>query len=293
MLKVLELPQIDKLLPEIDRAHRMVESPGISEEAKLHTMWALMQNLEKLNSDVARNYRIETELQLQAAINRLTEKISESSDLSQEEKIRQLKEIIAQIQAMESEKNEAHRRTRLTELGAAHAARRLIEEINKADRLSQEEKIKEIRELLEKTQVRESELIREDTKRRSVIELEAASALRDMLQETLQRKDLSDEEKAKELESFLREAKNMKSKEMERMIGAEKFAFDLQQFLKKEGLLPEGAAEFVLKMNECSINGKKLPKNIHDRIMKLCKESLRETFNKNTKIILQLNEDHQ
>jgi hypothetical protein len=112
-----------------------------------------------------------------------------------------------------------------------------------------------------------------------------------MLQEIAKKKDLTDQERAKQIERVLQEARNMKSESMERMIGIEKFKFDLYQFLKNEGLLPEGEAKFVLKRNECSIDGKKLSKDIHERILKLCEESIGKKFDGDTKIVLQLNQD--
>ena len=62
---------------------------------------ALVARLEGLESDVARRYRDINELQLMNQLNNLSEKISESSDLSQEEKIQQLKDVLEKIQAME------------------------------------------------------------------------------------------------------------------------------------------------------------------------------------------------
>ena len=99
--EVLEIPQIDRLLPEIDRAKRREESPRISEESKIREMLALRRRMEGLESHVARRYRDLNELQLMNQLNRLTEKISESNELSQEEKIQQLKDVLEKIQAME------------------------------------------------------------------------------------------------------------------------------------------------------------------------------------------------
>jgi hypothetical protein len=124
-----------------------------------------------------------------------------------------------------------------------------------------------------------------------LIELEAANAIRKMLEEIAKRKDISDLEKAKEFERILREANKMKSENIKRMLGIEKFEFELHKLLKSEGLLPEGEAEFVLKWNECSIDGKKLPKEIHSKILRLCEESLGKEFKRDTKIVLFLNEE--
>jgi hypothetical protein len=288
---VLEIPQIDQLLPDIDRASRIAESQRISEESKIHEMLALRQSLEGLESDVARRYRDLNELQLRETLNRMTEKISESSDLSQEEKIAQLKEVIEKIQALELAKKEEGRRRSLMELETSIAARRLIEEIDKSDELSKEEKIKEIKELLQRIQVQAEDRARGEARRENLVKLEAANVLRKMLAETARRKDLSEREIKKEIESLLQEARSMKLEGMQRMADIEKFKLDLHQLLKKEGLLPEGKAEFVLKMNECSIDGKELPKEIQKRILRLCEENLGKKFGRDTKIILQLNED--
>jgi hypothetical protein len=89
----------------------------------------------------------------------------------------------------------------------------------------------------------------------------------------------------------LRAAREMKLESIQQMIGIEKFKFDLHQLLKEEKLLPEGKAKFDLKLNECSIDGKKLPKEIHRKILQLCEESIGKKFGRDTKIILQLNEN--
>jgi hypothetical protein len=223
------------------------------------------------------------------SLNKLTEEISDSSDLSQEEKIARLKEVIEKIQALELASKEEDRRRRFAEFGAAEAARRLIEEIDKSDELSKEEKINEIKELLQR--IKAEDLVREEAPRRDLIGFQVANALRKMLQETAQRKDLSEQEKKKEFESVLREAREMKLESIQHMIGIEKFKFDLHQLLKEEKLLPEGKAKFDLKLNECSIDGKKLPKEIHRKILQLCEESIGKKFGRDTKIILQLNEN--
>jgi len=286
--EVLEIPQIDRLLPEIDRAKRRAESPRISEESKIREMLALRRRLEGMESGVARRYQEINELMLMEELNSLTEKISESSHLSQEEKIAQLKEVIERIKALELAKGEDLRRSRLLEFGATNAARRLIVEIERSSAISREVKIKEIKDILQ--HMHDMELGGE-ARHRDLIEFEAANALRRMLSETAQRKDLSDQEKEKEIETLLDEARKMRLDTRMHVVGIEKFKFDLHKLLEKEGLLPKGKAEFVLKKNACTIDGKKLPIDIHDRIMQLCEESVGMEFDRDTKIVLQLNED--
>jgi hypothetical protein len=288
MRKVLELPQIDKLLPEIDRASRRAESPNVSEEAKLREMLTLRRRLEGLDSDVARRYREMNELRLLETLNRLTEKTAESSDLSEEEKIARLKEVLEKMRALELAKEAEIRRSGLAEFGAAQAARRLIEEINGSSTLSKEEKIREIKETLQHMHDME---LGGGERHRELIELEAANVLRKMQQDIIKNKDLTDQEKARELDKILEEAKDMKLSTAKLRLDVEKFKFDLSQILKNEALLPKGKAEFVLKLNECTINGKKLSKEIHKKILALCEESLGKKFTGDTKIVLDLNED--
>lgn len=293
MRKILELPQIDRLLPEIDRAKRRAESPRISEESKLREMMALRRKLEDLDSEVARRYRDFNELQLMETLNMLSAKISNSSELSQEEKIQQLKDVLAKIQAMEFERVNEERHRRLAEIETANVARRLIAEINKSEEMSREDKIKEIQELLQRS--RAMDLERDEERRRNLVEFEAANTIRKMLQEIAKQKDLSDEERSKEFQRVLHEAQKMSLKmnlnSMRRLIGIEKFKFDLHQLLKKEGLLPEGKAVFTLRLNKCLIDGKKLPDEIHRKILQLCEETLGKKFERDTKIILDLNEN--
>ncbi len=289
MRKILELPQIDRLLPEIDRAKRRADSPRISEESKIREMMALRRRLEDLDSEVARRYRDYNELQLMETLNRLSAKISDSSDLSQEEKIQQLKEVLAKIQAMEFERVNEERRRRLAEIETANVARRLMTEINKSEEMSREDKIKEIQELLQRS--REMDLKRDEERQRSLVEFEAANTIRKMLQEIAKQKDLSDQERAKEFDRVLKEAQKMKLNSVRRLIGIEKFKFELHQLLKKEGLLPERKSKFVLKWDECSLDGKQVPKEIHDKILRLCEEALGKKFKRDTKIILDLNEN--
>ena len=49
--EVLEIPQIDRLLPDIDRAKRRAESPRVSGESKIREMLALRRRLERLESN--------------------------------------------------------------------------------------------------------------------------------------------------------------------------------------------------------------------------------------------------
>jgi hypothetical protein len=286
--EVLEIPQIDRLVPEIERAKRRAESARISEESKIREMLELRRRLETLDSDRARRYRDINELMLMEELNSMTERISESKELSQEEKIAQLREVLEKINAQKYTKEEDRRRM-LAELGATNAARRLIEEISKSTEISREEKIKELQELLQKMQVENTS--REESRSRDLIEMEAANAMRKMLQEIARMRDVSDKEKAREFERILQEANKMRSERMTLMVGIEKFKFDLHQLLKDEGLLPEGKAEFILKMNECSIDGKKLPKEIHSRILSLSEQILGKKFDIDTQVILSLNEN--
>jgi hypothetical protein len=288
MRKILELPQIDRLLPEIDRARRRADSPGISEESKIHEMMDLRRQLEGLESDVARRYRNLNELQLMETLNKQAEKIIESNALSQHKKIEKLKEVIEKIKTMQTAKDEDLRRSGLAEFEAYNTARRLIAEIEKSDELSREEKFGEIEDTLRR--MRDLELVGE-VRHRELLEFEAANALRKMISETAQRKDLSEQEKEKEIETLLEEARNMKLETRTHVIGIEKFKYELHKLLEKEGLLPMGKAELVLKRNECTIAGKKLPKEIHERIMELCEKSIGMTFDHDTKIVLRLNED--
>jgi hypothetical protein len=290
MRKILELPQIDRLIPDIERAKRRAESARISEESKIREMLELRRRLEGLESDIARRYRDINELQLMNELNRMAEKISESSDLSQEEKIAQIKDVLAKIQAMESAKKEEDRRRRLTEISTITATRRLIAEINKSEKMSKEEKIKEIQELLMRT--RKMDLEREKSRRGNLVELEAANTIREMMREIAENKNLSDQEKKEELERLMKESQKMQLETMRPMITIEKFKFDLNQLLKKERLYPEGKAEFILKKHECTIDGKKVTKEIHEKILKLCEETLDKKFDKDTKIVLRLNEDN-
>ncbi len=287
--EVLELNQIDRLLPEIERTRRRVESARVSEESKIHDMLVLRRKLEELESEEARRYRDLYEFLIMEELNIQAEKISDSSELSHEEKIAQLKAVIEKIKALEKEKEE-HRRTRLAaaEFHAINAARRLLLEIGKSSSISREEKIEELKEILQ--HMRDMGLGGGE-RHRELIEIDIANALRKMLQDVVKSKELTDQEKEKEFAKILQETRDMKLKTAKRIINIEKFNFDLHRFLKKEGLLPEGEAEFVLKLNECTIDGKKLPKEIHQKILQLCEESLGKKFTRKTKVILGLNEE--
>ena len=289
MRKILELPQIDRLLPDIERAKRRAESPRVSEEAKIREMLELRRRLEGLESRVARRYRDINEFQLMGELNSLSEKISESSDLSQEEKIQQLKEILAKIQAMEFEKTNEDRRRRLAEIESANVAARLMAEIDKSEEMSRDEKMAEIKELLERSLAEKS--LREGERHRDVIEFEAANTIRKMLQDIRKNENLSDREREKEIRRILDEARKWRLEAATPLIGIEEFKIDLRNLLKEEGLLPEGESTFELRLHKCSIDGKKLPEEIHRKILQLCEESLGKKFEKDTKIILDLNED--
>ncbi|MFC2167313.1 hypothetical protein ACFLQZ_05045, partial [Acidobacteriota bacterium] len=285
---VLELPEIDRLLPEIDKAYRRAESPRISEESKIDEMLDLRRRLTGLDSEVARRYQDLTELQLMANLNILRAKISESSELSEEEKIAQLKDVIERMQAVELASKEESLRRGLLESRSAIAERSLIEEIHKSSELSKVEKIEEINSLLEQTQKSEFE---NERRRMDLVELEAERAMRKMLQEVSENEELSEQEKEKEFRSLIQEIEKINSEGMERMVGIEKFKFELNIFLKQKGLLPKGKAEFILKSTTSSIDGKRLPKEIHEKLLQLCEECTGNKFNSKTQIVLQLNKD--
>ncbi|MBN1272738.1 MAG: hypothetical protein JXB26_10765 [Candidatus Aminicenantes bacterium] len=288
MRKVLELPQINQLLPEIDKAYRRAVSLDLSEEYPLDHLRDIMKELEMMDSDIARRYRHFTAFQLQDIINRLTEKIADSTDLSQEEKIERIKKLMKQSQEMMLAKKLGERRERLIEFGMENAARRLIEVINKSEEKSQQEKIIEIREVLQ--QMRETINKGEKEGARDMVEFEAANVMRKMIEDIVRQKELTAQQKSKQIDQILKEATAMKL-EQNLMVQVEKFKFDLHQLLKEKGLLPEGKAEFVLKLREATIDGKKLPKKIHEQILKLCQETMEKKFSSDTKIVLGLNEN--
>lgn len=285
--EVLEIPQIDRLIPEIERAKRRAESARISEESKIREMIELRSRLEDLNSDRARRFRDLNELMLMEELNSMTERISESKELSQEEKIRQMWEAVEKIQALKVSKEAEERSRSLAEFGAVNAARRLIVEINKLSAISNERKIEELNKVLQN--MREMEAGRQG--HRDLVEVQVAETIRKMMQEVLKQKELTDQERKKELEKLLGEARKMELKDAQLRLEIEKFTFDLHQLLEKEGLLPVGKAQFELRMNVCTIDGKRLPKEIHQKILKLCEESLNKKFDRDTKIILTLNEE--
>ena len=290
MRKVLELPKINQLIPEIDEAYRRAESLGISEEAKLDQLKDLRRELETMDSDVARRYRELTEFKLMESLHRRSEEISESNELSQEEKIEKLKELLQQSREMELARHLGERHTLMIALGMENAARRLIEEISRSGEKSQQEKIAEIKEVLQ--QIQETSSQGEEERQRNLVELEAAEALKKMVEEIVRQKELTSQEKSKQIDRILEEAAKMKL-ENRLMVRVEKFEFELYQLLQEKGLLPEGKSEFVLKKKEAFINGKKLSKEIHEQILQLCEETLEKEFNNDTKIVLQLNEEHK
>jgi len=287
MQKVLELPEIDRLIPEIERARRLAESPRASEEKLLQELMTLRRRLGRLNSDVARRYRDLTELQAMASLGRRADEISASKDLSNEEKIRRLKELIQKATQFQAQEDEKSRQTIFGRFAATEAARKIIEEIERSKQMSREEKLAEIAGLLEQT--RQMELAGEGPLRGGLVELQAAEILSKMVRETAERNDLAEQEKEKEIQALIEESRKMQL-EQGMMIGVEKFKFDLTRLLEREGLMPEGPAEFVLKRGSCTIDGKKLPAAVHEKIMQMCQEDLGKTFDADTKIVLQLNE---
>jgi len=285
--EVLEIPQIERLIPEIERAKRMTESARISEEAKIRELIELRARLEDLNSDRARRYRDINELLLMEEMKAMSEKISESEKLSEEEKIAQLQEMIAKLRAEELARGKEDQRRRLAELSTNDLAQRLIAEISRSNTISNERKIQELNKVLQST--RQIDAGRQD--HRELIEIQVAEMMKKMMQEVLAQQELTDQDVKKELETLLQEAKKMELNTAQLRIEVEKFKFDLHQLLKAEGLLPEGKAQFELRANVCTIAGKRLPDRIHEKILKLCEECLSKKFDRDTKIVLTLNEE--
>ena len=92
------------------------------------------------------------------------------------------------------------------------------------------------------------------------------------------------------MQALIAESQRMKLATGDLMIAVEKFKYDLRRVLEEEGLLPEGQAEFVIRKNSSSIDGEKLPREIHERLKRMCEETLGKTFAGDTKIVLKLNE---
>lgn len=288
MRKVLELPEMNRLIPEIDRAYRLAESYRVPEERVFEEMMGLSRRLERMNSEVAHRYREQTELQAVASINRMAEQISESEGLSPTEKIQELKALVTKTAELAAQEEIDSRRTRFSRFAANEAARKLIEEIELTDQLSQEEKLQEIRALLRQT--REMNFAAQNERREGLVEFKAAETLSRMLHEISEREDLSEQEKELQMQELINESRRMNLASGDLMIGVEKFKYDLHRFLEKEGLLPEGKAEFVLKKNSSTIDGNKLPGKIHETLKRMCVETIGKTFEGDTKIVLQLNE---
>jgi hypothetical protein len=285
MQKVLELPEIDRLIPEIERAHRLAESPEVSEERVYREMMALRSRLSGLDSELAHRYRETAELRAMTSLSRRANEISESQELSNEEKIRRLKELLEEAAAMEMWE-ERSRQKMFSRFAANEAARKLIKEIELSQQLSREEKLNEIREILQRT--RELEQIGEDERMGRMVEFRASETLARMLREVAENKTLSEMVKEKEMQALIEESKKM---DLERnlMVRVEKFKFDLSRLLEAEGLMPKAEADFVLRKNSSSIDGKKLPQAVHEKIMRMCEETIGKKFDSDTKIVLQLN----
>jgi hypothetical protein len=133
-------------------------------------------------------------------------------------------------------------------------------------------------------------LAAEDERRAGLVEFQAAETLSRMLREIAEREDLSEQEKEHKMQDLIEKSRRMNLASGELMIGVEKFKYDLHRFLEMEGLLPKGKAEFVLRKNSSTIDGKKLPRKIHETLKKMCVETIGKTFKGDTKIVLQLNE---
>lgn len=286
MQKVLELPEIDRLIPEIDRANRLAESPDVSEERIYREMMGLQGRLSRLDSEVARRYRETAEMRAMASLSRRAEEISESQGLSNEEKINQLKELLERAAEMEIRGGERSRQMMFSRFAANEAARKLIEEIELSKQLSREEKLKEIQEVLERT--RELEMVGEDERMGGMVEFRASETLARMLRDVAENKTLSDKAKEKEIQALIEESKKM-NLERDLMVKVEKFKFDLSRLLEAEGLMPDDEADFVLRKNSSTIDGERLPQAVHEKIMQMCEETIGKKFDADTKIVLQLN----
>lgn len=315
MHKVLEIPQIDKLLPEIERTYRRAESPRISEETKLREINAMWRKLEAMDSDVAQRYRDLTERRLLGSINRRSQEISESETLSQEEKVAQLKALFKQVNEIRDEERIARvnsqlqesrqrdlrmqesrlresqqlRDLKLKEMETINVSRRLIEELAKNKDMSAQEKVRELKDLV--GQGGELSLLREANLRRNLIDIEVSKVIRKMIEEIIINKQLTEEAKSVQIKSILNEMEDLKSATLQRTLGLEEFKLELYKLLKEKDLYPEGKAEFVLKRNECTIGGKKISREVHKEILELCQTTIGMTFNNDSQIVLQLNKN--
>lgn len=287
--EILELPQINKLLPEMDAMWRELEASELTGEEKYELTRDWIRDLQKMKSERAWRYREAATDQLLDSYYRAIERLSSSEELSQQEKIQKLKDTFRSLQEAE-EFNEQNRKrsAALVEFQVAEAARRLMTEINKSSDISNEEKLRELKEIYQQVE-QLSQTHARDRRHAEIAAIELYNAAKQRWQEIALQEELSEQEKRQEYERLLQEFNEIKSESVKRMLGVEKFKLDLHELLKKEGFFPEGEAEFVLKKHECTIAGKKLPKDLHAKILYLCQESLKKEFTKDTKIVLQLN----
>ena len=287
--EVLEIPRINKLLPEMDEMWRELESSEFPDAKKRELTRELMRDLQAMKSERALRYQEQAAAQFLDGYYRAIEKLSRSKDMAQPEKIKELRLAFQSLlEAGKFRDQNKERSAALAEYQAAEAARRLMSEINKSSEISQEEKFRELKEVFKQMQHMEQGRT-QDRRRSEIAAIELYNAVKQRWEEIEQDQKLSDKEKRQQYEHLLQEFNDVKSDSLHRMMGIEKFKLDLNQLLEKEGRLPTGEAEFVLRKGECTINGKKLPKDLHEKIMQLCQESIGKNFTKDTKIILQLN----
>jgi hypothetical protein len=164
--------------------------------------------------------------------------------------------------------SELARRYRETaEMRAMASLSRRAEEISEWQEFSNQEKIRRLKELLEEAAAME---IREEERPRAVMFSRFAA-----------------NEAARKL---IEESKKM-NLERDLMVRVGKFKFNLKRLLEAEGLMPKAEAEFGLGKNPTTIDGKKLPQAVHERIKQMCRETIGKKFDSDTKIVLQLNSE--
>lgn|GEM_PF-6935184 len=260
MRDILELRQLNELLPAIEEVDKMMESPLISNSEKLEELENLHQHLEHMGSDLAEKYREIAEVHRASVLDDYIQEIVDSPEMSDSLKLGELKDLLDQSIRFDTSQPELMgRRARETE----QTIRRSFP-------------------------IRRFDEPPRDRRRFTFNDIHIFKLIDEILDAIVDASHLSESEKMAEMERIIDQVKDIEADDIRRNIAVKQFEWEVHKMLEVHGLLSEGESEFRLTIKQTKINGKKVPKDLHDEVLAIYEKYFGEPYGKGLTIVLGL-----
>ena len=260
MMNILEMRQLNELLPAIEKVDEKMESPHISNLEKLNELEYLLQHLNHMESDLANRYREVAEVYRTSILDDYIQEIVDSPEMSDSLKLAELKE--------------------------------LLEKTMHSDYYTQDflsRRVKGRDEFQRRPVIERRDRDASRSRRRMVLsDVHVFRLVDEILDAIVDAPHLSESEKVAEMERIIDRIGDIESDEIGRKIAIKQFEWDVRKLLGKKGLLSPEESEFRLTIKHTKINGKKVPEDVHDEVLAIYEKYFGEPYRKGLTIVLGL-----